>query len=73
MIRRFSRFMELFWLALAISIGLTTIYIWAVDGWEEAQRWIYFPLIAAAMDAFRRFTRGRLEAMDDRHNQRRDS
>jgi hypothetical protein len=71
MLRKISRFMELFWLALAIGTGLSAIYIIWADGWDEGVRWIWFPLIALAMFAFRRITRGRLEAMDDRARQRR--
>jgi hypothetical protein len=70
MLRKISRFMELFWLALAIGTGLSAIYIIAVDGWDQGNRWIWFPLICLAMYAFRRITRGRLEAMDDRFQQR---
>ncbi len=69
-LRRISRFMELFWLALAIGLGLSAIYILAVDGWEEGKRWVFFPAVALAMYIFRRITRKRLEAMDDRHRER---
>ncbi len=71
MLRKISRFMELFWLALAIGLGLSAIYIIAVDGWEEGQRWIWFPLIALAMYIFRRITRHKLESIEDMRRQRR--
>lgn len=70
MLRRISKFMELFWLALAIGLGLSAIYIIAVDGWQEGKRWVYFPAIALAMYIFRRITRRKLEAIEEhRRNQ----
>ena len=71
MLRKISRFMELFWLALAIGLGLSAIYIVAVDGWEEGKRWVYFPAIALAMYIFRRITRRKLESIEDMRRQRR--
>ena len=72
MLRKISRFMELFWLALAIGLGLSAIYIVAVDGWDEGKRWVYFPVIALAMYIFRRITRRKLESIEDMRRQRRD-
>lgn len=70
MLRKISRFMELFWLALAIGLGLSAIYIVAVDGWQEGKRWVYFPVIALAMFIFRRITRRKLEAIEQHKRDR---
>ncbi len=64
--RKLHRFMEHFW--LAVAIGTTLAAIWAIvqDGWAAGARWLWFPVIATAMWAMRRMMRGKLEAMDDR-------
>lgn len=64
--RKVHRFMEHFWLAVAIGTLLAAIWAIAVNGWQEGGRWLWFPLIAAAMWGMRRMVRGKLEAMDDR-------
>ncbi len=69
MLRRISRFMEIFWLVLAIGLTVVTIYITITQGWAESKRWVLFPFIAIAMFIFRKMTRRRLEAMDDRFRQ----
>ncbi|MDQ3100632.1 MAG: hypothetical protein M3R08_04540 [Bacteroidota bacterium] len=71
MLRSISRFMELFWLALAIGLGLSAIYIIVVDGWEEGKRWVYFPAIALAMYIFRRITRRKLDSIEELRRQQR--
>jgi len=71
MLRKVSRFMELFWLALAIGLGLSAIYIIVVDGWDEGRRWVYFPAIALAMYIFRRITRRKLESIEAMKRQQR--
>jgi hypothetical protein len=71
MLRRISRFMEIFWLVLAIGLTVATTYVSVTEGWAEGRRWILFPFIALAMFIFRKLTRKRLEAMDDRFRQQR--
>lgn len=58
--------MEHFWLAVAIGTAIAAIWVIATDGFDAARNWLWFPLIALAMFFFRRFMRGKLEAMDDR-------
>lgn len=59
--------MEHFWLAVAIGTALAAIWVMATEGSASARNWLWFPGIALAMFFFRRFMRGKLEAMDDRH------
>lgn len=66
--RKVTRFMEHFWLAVAIGTALATIWVMAVDGVAAGSQWLWFPGIALAMFFFRRFMRGKLEAMEDRSN-----
>lgn len=69
--RKVNKFMEHFWLAVAIGTALVALWIAFADGVDAARDWMWFPGIALAMFFMRRFTRGRLEAMDDRHNAKR--
>ena len=64
--RKLNRFMEHFWLAVAIGTLLAAICTIEVSGFAEGRRWLWFPAIAMLMFEFRRFTRKRLEPMDDR-------
>jgi hypothetical protein len=64
--RKINRFMEHFWLAVAIGTGIAAVYVIAVEGFATGGQWLWFPGIALAMFFFRRFMRGRLEAMRDR-------
>ena len=66
--RKVTRFMEHFWLAVAIGTGLAAIWVIVADGFEVGGQWLWFPGIALAMFFFRRFMRGKLEAMEDRGN-----
>ena len=66
MMRKLNRFMEHFWLAVFIGTALATIWAIATMGFAEGMRWGWFPAIALAMFFFRRFTRRRLEMMEDR-------
>lgn len=68
--RKVNRFMEHFWLAVAIGTAIAAVWVLLNEGFDAARNWLWFPLIALAMFFFRRFMRGRLEAMDDRHNGR---
>ena len=64
--RRINRFMEHFWLAVAIGTGIAAVYVIMVDGIAMGGQWLWFPGIALAMFFFRLFMRGRLEALRDR-------
>ena len=61
---RLARLMEHFWLALAIATLAAAIWMIAVDGFEKGSQWLFFPAIALIMFFFRRFARGRIEAME---------
>ncbi|MBK7084907.1 MAG: hypothetical protein IPH53_09670 [Flavobacteriales bacterium] len=64
--RKVHRFMEHFWLAVAIGTALAACWSIVVYGWKEGSQWLWFPVIAMGMWTMRRFVRGKLEAMDDR-------
>lgn len=64
--RKINRLMEHFWLAVAIGTALAAIWVIIVDGFDVGRQWLLFPAIALAMFVFRRITRKKLEAMDDR-------
>lgn len=68
--RRLNRLMEHFWLALFIGTAIWAVWIMAMEGFAAGRRWLWFPLIALMVFVFRRVVRKRLEAMDDRHQQR---
>ncbi len=61
--------MEHFWLAVAIGTAISAVWVIYTDGFDAGRQWLWFPGIALAMFFFRRVTRRRLEAMDDRHQQ----
>lgn len=69
-LRKLSRMMEHFWLAVAIGTAVAAIWVIVQDGFELGRQWLLFPGIALAMFFFRRFTRRKLEAMDDARNNR---
>ncbi|WKZ65994.1 MAG: hypothetical protein QY325_14645 [Flavobacteriales bacterium] len=69
-IRKLGRFMEHFWLAVAIGTLVASIWVIAADGFAQGRQWLLFPAIAMAMFFFRRFTRRKLEAMEDRRSAR---
>lgn len=69
-LRKLSRIMEHFWLAVAIGTAIAAIWVIVQDGFEVGRPWLIFPGVALAMFFFRRFTRRRLEAMDDAHSKR---
>jgi ABC-type polysaccharide/polyol phosphate export permease len=61
-----ARFMEHFWLAVAIGTGIVAIWMVATEGFKNGSQWLFFPAVALGMFMFRRFTRRKLEAMEDR-------
>ncbi|MBK7383460.1 MAG: hypothetical protein IPI81_08995 [Flavobacteriales bacterium] len=65
-LRRLSRFMEHFWLAVTIGTLVAALWVIFTDGWEIGGQWLFLPGIAGAMFFFRRITRRKLEAMEDR-------
>ena len=66
--RKLNKFMEHFWLAVAIGTALAAGWVILAEGYDAGKSWLLFPAIALAMYFMRRFMRGRLEALDDRHN-----
>jgi len=64
--RKLTRFMEHFWLAVAIGTGLAALYVIITQSFDAGKQWLWFPGIALAMFFFRRFMRGKLDAMADR-------
>ena len=63
---KLARFMEGFWLAVAIGTGLAAVWVIVQDGFDTGRQWLWFPAIALAMFFFRRITRRKLEAMQGR-------
>lgn len=63
--RRITRFMEYFWLALAIGTAVAALWVIGTEGFEKGAQWLFFPVVSLAMFFFRRFTRRRLEVMED--------
>ena len=68
--RKLGKFMEHFWLAVAIGTAVAAIWVIATEGCAEGRQWLIFPAVALAMFWFRRFTRAKLEAMEDRQKGR---
>jgi hypothetical protein len=64
--RKLNRLMEHFWLAVAIGTAIAALWVIFMEGFSVGGQWLWFPLIALSMFVFRRFTRKKLEAMDDR-------
>ncbi|MCB0764630.1 MAG: hypothetical protein R2815_12055 [Flavobacteriales bacterium] len=58
--------MEYFWLTIAIGTAVGAGWVIATKGFEQGDQWLIFPGISLAMYIFRRMTRRKLEAMDDR-------
>lgn len=57
---RIARFMEVFWLALAVITAVWAAYVLYSVGWQEGKVWLLFPAVCAAMFGYRRFMRGRM-------------
>ena len=69
--RKLNRFMEHFWLAVCIGTAIAACWVIVTEGFDVGRQWLLFPAIALGMFGFRRFTRKKLEAMDDRDRARR--
>ena len=73
---KIARFMELFWLVLAVLTAIWALYILAVQGWAAGKVWLLFPAVCTAMWGYRRFMRGRMaqwaerQRMEDERNGR---
>jgi hypothetical protein len=63
---KLARFMEGFWLAVAIGTGMAAAWVITLDGFQAGRQWLWFPAISMAMFFFRRVTRRKLEAMQER-------
>ncbi len=64
--KKVNRFMEYFWLVVAVAtLGLA---LWAIanTSLKDAWTWLLFPLFALLMYGVRRFLRSKLEAMEER-------
>ena len=61
---KLARFMEHFWLAVAIGTAIAAAWVTVQDGVQAGLQWWVFPAVALAMFFFRKFTRKRLEAME---------
>jgi hypothetical protein len=68
--RKLNKLMEHFWLALAVGTATAALWVIFTEGFSVGGQWLWFPVIAFSMFVFRRFTRKKLEAMDDRANGR---
>lgn len=62
---KIARFMEHFWLAVAIGTGIVAVWMIVAEGFGQGGQWLFFPAVAGAMFVFRRFTRRKLEAMEE--------
>ena len=61
--RKLTRFMEHFWLAVAIGTGLAALYVILTQSFDAGKQWLWFPGIALAMFFFRRFMRGKINEL----------
>lgn len=69
-----ARFMEKFWLVLAIVSGVGALYVLAVHGWEKGRVWLLFPVVAVAMWRYRIFMRGKVAQWAERErNEKRNN
>ncbi|MBS1580969.1 MAG: hypothetical protein JST66_02095 [Bacteroidetes bacterium] len=66
--QKFARFMELFWLVLAVATAGWAVYVITTQGWVAGQFWLWFPLVCAAMWAYRRFTRRKMAEWEARQH-----
>ncbi len=68
-----ARFMELFWLALAVFTAVWSVYILYVHGWAAGKVWLLFPAVCAAMWGYRRFMRGKVALWAERERIEREA
>lgn len=67
---KLARFMEHFWLAVAIGTAIAAGWVIYTEGFDVGRQWLIFPGVALAMFWFRRFTRAKMEAMKEREQGR---
>lgn len=67
---KFARFMEKFWLVLAIGTAAWAIYMTVAHGLEQGKVWIWFPLVCIAMWWYRRFTGRKMREWAEREKDR---
>ena len=67
---KIARFMELFWLALAVLTAAWAVYVLAMEGWTAGKFWLLFPAVCAAMWGYRRFMRGKMAQWAERERRR---
>jgi hypothetical protein len=58
---KIARFMEMFWLVLAVVTAAWAVYVLITHGWATGRTWLLFPAVCGAMFGYRRFMRGRME------------
>lgn len=63
--KKYHRFMEHFWMAVAIGSALYCIFIMSTQGVEENWQLLVFPLMAGAMYVVRNNMRKRLERFEE--------
>ncbi len=67
---KIARFMEIFWLVLAVLTAGWACYVLIAHGWATGSTWLLFPAVCGAMYGYRRFMRGKMEHWADQ--QRKD-
>lgn len=70
MMERVARFMEVFWLVLAVLGAIWALYAIGANGWQQGRIWILFPVICTGMWGWRRFMRGRIAEWAQRERDR---
>ncbi len=63
---KIARFMEMFWLMLAVLTAGWAVYLLATRGWAEGKVWLLFPAVCLAMFGYRRFMRGKMAQWAER-------
>lgn len=66
---RIARFMELFWLVLAVLSAGWALYMLVQHGWELGRTWLLFPLVSTAMWGYRRFMRRKMAQWAERERE----
>lgn len=69
---KFARFMERFWLALAIGTAGLCIYLLAANGWDRGKTFLWLPFVCVCMWLYRRFTRRKMAEWAARERQAQD-
>ncbi|MBS1570456.1 MAG: hypothetical protein JST45_13590 [Bacteroidetes bacterium] len=67
---KIARFMEMFWLVLAVLTAGWAVYVLLAQGWAIGSTWLLFPLVCGAMFGYRRFMRGRMERWEQQQREK---